>query len=161
MGLMKRIGDLELDQDLGFQQREWAIQRIGWGAMMLVIVGALLGLFGTGPLSAATVGDAAGPLAVEYQRFVRHDGRTTVTIQVGGGQAHDGQAEVWLAADYLDGVEVQHISPEPREVRADGDRQVYVFAVDDAAQPLEVSFSLQPRRIGRLSGEVGLPDGPG
>jgi hypothetical protein len=159
MGIMKRIGDLELDQDLMFQEREWTIQRIGWVTMMLIIVAALLGLFGTGPLSAATAGDAAGPIAVEYQRFVRHDGRTTLKIRVDSRQGAEGQAEVWLAADYVDGVEIQHVSPEPQEVRADGDRQIYVFAVADPARPVEVSFSLKPRRIGRLPGEAGIPDG--
>lgn len=159
MGLMKRVGDLEIDEDLTFQEREWTVQRIGWVTMMLVIVAALLGLFGTGPLSAATAGDAAGPLSVEYQRFVRHDGRTTLTMRVESTQGDEGEAEVWLAADYVRGVEVQHISPEPQEVRADGDRYVYVFAVADPAEPVEVSFSLKPRQIGRLSGEAGIPGG--
>ena len=156
---MNRVGDLEIDQDMAFQERGWRLQRAAWVAMLLVIVAALLGLFGTGPLSAATAGDDDGPLAVEYQRFVRHDGRTTVTVFVGGGQAAGDQVEFAISADYLDGVEVMGISPEPEDVRVTGDRQVYVFAVEDPAQPIEVAFSLKPREMGRLSGEVGVPGG--
>lgn len=157
---MQRIGDLELDQDLKFQQREWRIERIGWFAMLLIIVGALSGLSGTGPLSATTAGDPTGALAVDYQRFIRHDGRTTLTMQVSGDRVVEGQVEIWLASDYLSAVEIQRISPEPQEVRAEGERMVYVFAADGSAESIDLSFSLRPQHIGRLSGEIGLPGGP-
>ena len=53
------LGDLEVGQDLDFQRREWAVQRVGWGAMALVILAALLGLFGSsGPLSRAATNAA-------------------------------------------------------------------------------------------------------
>lgn len=156
---MNRVGDLEIDQDLAFQAREWRLQRVAWSVMGLIIVAAMLGLFGTGPLSAATAGDAEGSLAVEYQRFVRHDGRTTVTVLVGEGQAVGDQVEVWVAADYLDGFEVRGVSPEPEEVRSEGGGLIYEFAVGDPTQRVEVTFSLQPRRMGRLTGEIGVPGG--
>lgn len=55
MGSTERVGDLELGQDLPFQRREWAVQRIAWAAMAAVLTAALLGLFGSGPVSDAVV----------------------------------------------------------------------------------------------------------
>ncbi len=42
-GSMKRVGDLEIDQDLAFERRQWSVQRVGWGVGALIIVAALLG----------------------------------------------------------------------------------------------------------------------
>jgi hypothetical protein len=46
---VQRHGDLEIQEDLPFQRREWLVERVAWGVMALLIVAALLGLFGTGP----------------------------------------------------------------------------------------------------------------
>jgi hypothetical protein len=67
--LPSRSSQLQIDEDLAFQRREWKIQRVGWGAMALVIIAALLGVFGTGPLSNATL-EREG-LRLEYERFCR------------------------------------------------------------------------------------------
>jgi hypothetical protein len=52
-----RIGDLEINQDLGAQQKTWTIQRIGWGGMALIVLAALGGAFGSGPLARTDVTD--------------------------------------------------------------------------------------------------------
>lgn len=157
--MVKQVGDLEVDQDLRFQEREWTIQRFGWAVILLLIVLALLGLFSTGPLSTATAGDTDGPLAVDYQRFVRHDGRSTLTVRVDSDQVTADEVEIWLTDTYFDKVEVQQITPDPQEVRAGDGRLVYTFAVEDMTQPFQASFSLRPQHIGRLSAEVGVTDG--
>lgn len=36
-----RAGDLELEQDLQYQQRSWEFERIGWIAMSLIASAAL------------------------------------------------------------------------------------------------------------------------
>jgi hypothetical protein len=68
---LQRHGDLEIPEDLPFQRREWVAERVAWAVMALLIAGALLGFFGTGPLSRTTAGDEAGPLWLEYERFAR------------------------------------------------------------------------------------------
>ncbi len=158
--MAERIGSLEIDQNLRFQERSWTVQRLGWIGMMLLIVLALAGLFGTGPLSTATAGDPHGPISVDYQRFVRHDGRASLTIRVSSDQISGNEAEVWLDAAYVDSFQIQQITPQPDEVRSGEERLIYVFAVEDASQPFQVSFSLSPQHIGRVSGEAGIVGGP-
>lgn len=156
----QRVGDLEIYQDLRFQEREWTVQRVGWALMLLVILLALLGLFGTGPISTGNAEAGDGAIAAGYERFVRHDGRTTLTLEVDGSQAIEGELRVWLTSDYLAAVQIEQVSPQPSETIADGDRLVYVFPIDDTASSLTVSFSLRPQDMGWLSGEAGVPDGP-
>lgn len=156
---MKRIGDLELEQDIEYQKHAWRFERIGWVAMALIVLLGLLGGFGTGPISGATAGDPDGPLAVEYERFVRHTGEASLSIQVAADQVVDGMVEIWIDATYLEGFELQQISVEPEEVRLDGERVIYAFAAEDPQSSLTLTFSIQPQEIGRYAGEVGIVDG--
>ncbi|MDP9365344.1 MAG: hypothetical protein M3Q10_14155 [Chloroflexota bacterium] len=159
MAEAERDGAPEIDQDLGFQRREWALQRLGWLAMGAAILAALLGLTGRGPLSRATAGADGGALRLEYQRFERLQAPTTLRVLLGAGATGDGQAEVWLAREYLEAVEIEQIEPEPQESRAGTDRTTYVVAVDQAAEPVAVTFHLRHETFGRRSGRIGLPDG--
>jgi hypothetical protein len=43
---LKRVSDLEVNEELEFQRRDWMAQRVGWTVMALVVVVALLGLLG-------------------------------------------------------------------------------------------------------------------
>ena len=155
-----RVGDLEIHENTRFQEWEWKVQRIAWVLLLLIVFLALAGLFGTGPLSSATVESDDDALSVGYERFIRHDGRTTVTIEVDGDQAPNGEIEVWLSQPYLEDFELQNVSPQPSDVISAGARTIYVFPVEDASSPLTVTFSLRPQGMGRIAGEAGLPDGP-
>ena len=64
-------GALSLNQNLIFQKRFWRAQRIGWGVLTVALLAALLGVFGSGPLSHTTVSDASGRLTITYERFAR------------------------------------------------------------------------------------------
>lgn len=58
-----RVGDLEVPQDLGFQRRACTFERIGWVAMTLVLLAAIVGVWGEGPLAQAEAvsRDGSGP----------------------------------------------------------------------------------------------------
>ena len=159
MGGMQRIGDLELSQDLDFQRRSWRVQRIGQGLMLLVVLAALLGLLGGGPLSRATAGAANAPLQVDYGRFVRHGGPTQMDIRLQPGAAHGGSARVWLDRAYVDGIEIERIEPEPTCVEAGHDRISYVFTMNPPDQPATVTFSIMPDQMGLRTVRVGLDGG--
>lgn len=155
---MQRIGDIELDQDLDFEERQWKVQRVGWAIGALLIVAALVGVFGSGPLSSATAGNDQS-LVVHHERFIRHTGDGDITLVIAGDQAVAGEVEFWVDANWLGAIQILGISPEPVDVRADGDRQIYVFAVDDPAQAFEVSIRFTPRQMGFVRAEFGVNDG--
>ena len=59
---MKRVGDLELNQDLAFQYREWAVQRGSRWVLAVFVIAAALGAFGGGPLTHARAGAPGSPV---------------------------------------------------------------------------------------------------
>lgn len=151
---------LQLNEDRAFQERQWRFQRVGSLLLAAIVVLGLLGLFGTGPLSSTTAGSTDVGLRLAYERFVRHDGQTSVEINVSPGLASDGQVEIWVSNTCLDGVDIERISPEPDQIRSEDDRLVYVFPTANADTPISVTFSLRPDALWRLSGEIGITGGP-
>lgn len=157
---MKRIGDLEIDQDLEFQQREWRVQRVFWAVLVLVVVLGMIGLFGTGPISSATSGSSSQGISVSYERFVRHGGEAELEFTIQPDQVQDGQVEIWISSSYLDDLTIEQYSIEPDEVRSQGERQVFVFLVDSSDEPASIRISIRPDKMGRFAGEAGIVDGP-
>ena len=156
----KRVGSLEIGQDLDFQRKEWRVQRIGWGVMALIALAALVGLTGNGVLARATAGDPADPLRLEYARFDRMESPSTLEVQIAGDAVDGEQIELWVDRDYIQGVLIEKIVPEPQEVRVAADGLHYVFAVDEPGQPVTVSFDLRHTEFGAKSGQIALADGP-
>lgn len=156
MASIERVGDLEIDQDMPFQERMWRAQRVGWAIMALLLVAALLGAFGTGLLSRATA--ESGPLQVQYDRFVRFESPAQLEVRVAPGAAGD-DVRVTLSHEYLRHLLVEHITPQPEQVLDGGGRLTYVFALAGAGEPAEITFHLRPERPGLLHAQVGLTDG--
>jgi len=153
------LSNLEINQALDFQRRRQLVERVGWIAMALVVLAALVGLFGPGLLSAARAGETDGPLWMEYNRFARLQAPQTLRAHLGPDAAKNGEARVWLDREYLQSVQVQQVTPQPALVVAGPDRLTYVFEVDGTEQPTAVTFNVLPDSFGPLRGRVGLEGG--
>lgn len=161
MATPEKIGTIEISQDLGFQRRTWRIQRVGWAVMVLLIVAALIGLFGRGPASSAHLGSPETPLAAEYERFVRLDAPETLTIYVRAPALRaDSTADIWIDRTWLAGNELRSITPDPDRTTAGADRMIYTFRLDPSSLPARITYDLDSRSFGRIAGRVGLVSGP-
>lgn len=145
---------LQIDQDLAFQRRTWIVERAGWAGMGLLVLAALAGLFGGGPLSQATAGAPGGALWLEYDRFGRLLSPATLRVHIGA--AGEGTARIWLDRAYLSDVKLEGVVPEPDSVEAASDGLVFVFRVAEPGPPSSVTFDLQPERFGLLTGHAAL-----
>ncbi len=157
MARIERVGDLEVSQNLDYQRRMWAVQRVGWALMALALLAALVGLVGKGPLSDASAGDG-GPLQVEYPRFARHRAPSTLEFRLAPGAAQGDQVRLWLDREYLARTEVQAVFPEPASVEAGPERMTYVFKLERPDEPATITFSLLHESSGPRQARVGLAD---
>ena len=156
----KRVGSLEIGQDLDFQRKEWRAQRIGWVVMAVVALAAVLGLTGNGVLAQATAGGAGDPLRIAYSRFDRLQSPTTLEIEIAGDAVEGEQVELLVDRNYVQGLLIEKIVPEPAEVRSAADGVLYVFAVEEPGQPVTVSFDVRHTSFGAKTGHIALADGP-
>jgi hypothetical protein len=158
MAEITRVGDLEIDQDLDFQHRSWMVQRVGWIVMPLIVLAALLGLLGPGPLSSATVGSEAGSLWLEYDRFGHYQGPMTLRFHLGVGSAPEGMARLRLNQDYVEKIQIEQVTPEPERVEMASDGLIYTFQVAKPNQDMIITFHLRPNNFGPLTGQIGLAE---
>jgi hypothetical protein len=146
--------EIEIDEDLEFQQRYWKVQRIGWAALALLLVLAGLGLFGEGLLSRASARE--GGLTVEYSRFAREDAPMLIVVRVPAAAVQTGGVRLSFNADYISKLSLQRITPRPQAVEAAADQVTFHFLADPGQGVLTFSFEAKPRQPGRNSVRVAV-----
>ena len=149
--------DLEIEHSLAFKRIEWRIQRVGWAVILLVMVAAVVGLFGVGPLSEASA-RADGYGSVHYERFLRYGTPTTVTVEAEAAALSDGTLQILLSSSFLSGVQVEQVTPEPDSVEASSEGYRYSFQAGEA--PVRVEFRVKPNHIGKQSSDIQIGAGP-
>lgn len=150
---------IELEQDLDFQRKSWTVQRVSWVLMLLIVVAALLGAFGDGPLSKVTAGDAQ-TLSVEYDRFLRVGTSAKLSVTLGTSAPESPSAALWLDRDWLSGNEVKSIVPEPDSTTVAADRVTYYFSTEPGGIPSKIEFDLKTKALGATRGKAGVVGGP-
>jgi hypothetical protein len=154
------VGDLQIHQDLLHQQREWRIERIGWVVAVLILLAALAGLLGPGPVSSGTAGEKGSALWVEYDRLARYEAPGQLRIHLGPDAARDGKVRLALSRSYIENLEVLHIDPRPERVEATSDRFIYTFNVPEAPQGTAVTYHFEANTFGRNGSILAVEGGP-
>lgn len=154
---------LQIDEDPQFQERMWRIERMGWWAIGGILVAAAAGLFGHGLASRATLAitDPArqsSHLTLEYDRFTRAHSESQFIVSRPAGPAEGGAWSLWLSGNYLSGVEVLRITPDPASQEPVSGGVRYLFRIQD--EPQTVIFRFKPERGGNLSGSLRVNEGP-
>lgn len=151
----------QVAEDINFQGRAWFWQRVGWAIMALLLLAGMLGVFGSGVLEKARAGDENSSLWLEYNRFGRAKAETSMLrVRLGAGMGREGRARVWLSRNYLEGMQIMGMVPQPESVETGPDRVTYVFRLTDPNKPTAVTFHLEPEKPGALKGQVGVEGGP-
>lgn len=135
------------------QRAHWMFERIGWYALVAVIVAALLGLFSNGPLSRTTVHDPSRKLTVEFDRLARNGASGEMRLHADPQPGQD--VTVRFSPAFMRAVTLTTIEPQPREARSSADGTEYVFGRRTGA-PLDIYLAVLPQRVGLVRGEIAL-----
>jgi hypothetical protein len=147
---------IEVDEDMAWQRRTWAIQRIGWFAMGVLVLTALTGVFGYGALSWQQATDPAGLMRIEYERFQRQGSEFTLRVDIEPEATTGDAVPLRVSGSFLDAVEVKGIVPEPRGAKSLGADVEYVIPVAQPRQAATIRFALKMREVGSHTVEIGL-----
>jgi len=141
-----------LEQDSAFHRWVWRLERIAWGFMLLIVVAALLGLFGRGLLSHGHLHAADGSLDLRYDRFVQVSSETVIDISIPARESR--LCSLWINRSYFDRVEIKQMIPNPRALELSGDGWLYTFGPGPAGKALPVRLLIVPRQAGGMEGCV-------
>lgn len=144
---------IELDDDMDFQRRDWRAQRVGWIAMLLLVVAAAAGFLGNGPMSRASA--KSGHAELRYERFVRV--HAPAEWRVAAQPQGAGALRVEIDSSLLREIQIASIVPAPARVESAPGHAAYVFG-GAGASPAEVTFHFKVQSAGRLEGTVRAGD---
>lgn len=166
--------ELDLEEHPQYQERMWRIERAGWAVMAVVVLAAVGGLFGHGPLGrteivTAVPGDRFWPVPhatlvarVAFHRYIRLNSpsaiRLSETVFPARGDGTERALSLWLSADYLDAVELGHMTPRPEAEQLDSDGITYHFRVRTGSAVIVVPFKAV--KVGYVSGSVRINHAP-
>jgi hypothetical protein len=157
VGEPHRVGLIEVDQDLEHARWLWRVQRLGWAVMLLIVIGAALGVFGHGPLADGQA-RAAG-LTLNYDRFARHGATSSLEAEVEPPALRGDTVSLWLTRSYLDGVELESVIPEPERMATRGDLVVFTFVTAERSGPTRITFTLRPDEYWSEHARAGIEGG--
>lgn len=155
-----KVGDLQVAQDMRYQRRSWFVQRVGWAVMLLVLLAAVAGVFGEGPVGAGAVAAEDGSFSVLFAEYPRKRAPETLRFRVNAGAVEEDELRVAFSRGYLSGVELQSVYPEPDSVETGATEIVFVFTLSEEGLPAEVLFNVLYDDIGRKQGNLRLEGHP-
>lgn len=153
-----RIGDLEINQDLDVQRKVWTLQRIGWAGMALIVLTALSGMFGSGPLARTEIRDDQQTFRLLYDRFGRYESEAVLQLVLTPETAKTNRVTVEIDRTYWTCHVVEQITPEPLISSIGIDGFLYTFESNAPSTPAVIIFRLRPKYLGALDGRIRVND---
>jgi hypothetical protein len=150
------MSEIDLKDDLKFQRAEWRVQRVGWILWAAILAAGFIGLLGPGPLSASRDADAGGNFSVNYDRFLHYHHPTQLRVNLGDSLPASTELELTLSQEYLDGLQIRRVEPEPVRSSIGKRGVVYTFSRTEAADAGVIVFHLEFHRIGLSRGQIGI-----
>lgn len=143
---------------LGFQRRSWRVERLGWLAMLGLVLAGLLGAFGgSGWLAGATATTPDGALRITYDRVQRQMLPTVFRVEA-LRPPPDGRLQLRLGDALPAHWRVRSLLPHPAESHSDAGDLVLTLQAGSPG-PL-VALEAEPEGAGIFRLAVGLADGP-
>lgn len=139
--------DLHVSEDLRYERAAGAVERAARVGLGFIILMALAGFFGSGPISTGTA--FGGPARVHYERFARLD--TPIALRVSLEAATRDTVAVWMPLAYAEAMRTIAVMPEPAAVQVAGGYVRYAF-LSLPGEPFSARFDVRPRVVGRVAG---------
>lgn len=134
------IRDLTAELNPRVTRAHWVVQRVFWAILALVLLSALLGAFGGGPLSnASSSASMTGvTLDLDYQRLTRSHSPQSLHLMVRAPQDSGESLTVVLPRKLSDRLRIEGIVPEPDSSFTGPEGTTYVWSVVDWSGPIRV-----------------------
>lgn len=146
-------------EDMPHERVVWKIQRWGWVMLTLILLAALAGLFGHGPLGKAEAGQRNSAVWAEYDRLGRYQAPAVLKVHL-NTTANTSLPAIWFTREFLERMEVEAIHPTPERAQASGDRVIYIFSLARTNEPTVIAFHVKPSEFGKTPVSLGLVGGP-
>ncbi|HSU19841.1 MAG TPA: hypothetical protein VLI45_08890 [Acidobacteriaceae bacterium] len=150
-----RVGDVAVGEDLGFQRRWWAFERVIWIIFLAILVLDALGLFGRGWLAKAQWQAPDDSMDVKYERVERTLTSSTMTVHFHPQAVHNGNVQLFVSDSLIRQLGQQRVTPQPVQSIVGHGGVTYVFPAQQ--MPLSVELALSPKSPWMQHFTIGVP----
>lgn len=145
----------DIAEDRAFQEQFWTAERVAWVAFALLLIAAVVGVFGGGgPLASGTV--AVGESRIDYPAMARWEAGDEFSVRLVG---EAGERRLVLSPGFAKTFRIEDVQPQPERVEAVEAGHAYVFTATTSA-PVEVRLAVTPRSPGYRTYAVGVGSVP-
>lgn len=152
---------LQDELDERFLRRQWIMQRTGWALMLLIMVLAALGIFGTSPLATKTekLADGDATYEVEHPRFTRYQLLDRLHVRIHAPSTTGDELKLAFSNDWIENNNVRSTTPEADGGGADATGGAYTYRVDDWSRPIAIAVEYETRKAFRSPGTLTITAG--
>ncbi len=134
---------LEFPEGHGVSRAEERFHKLGWIVFAGLLLAALAGLLGPGPLS-SRIASADPALSVEYQRFLRNHAPSDLRIRVAPPTGAD-SIRLLVGNAFLEATEPTGVTPIPEAVEVTPEGHVFVFEAPElGSREALILYRFQP-----------------
>lgn len=150
-----RIEDkIAVGEDLEFQRKWWRFEKVVWTFFVLVLIADLTGLLGRGPLANAERQTPDGTLRVKYERVLRENTSSIMTILPENTAIQNGKLQLFVSDSVLKQFGADRVIPQPELSTVGNGGVTYTFAA--TTTPLTIQIELKPSFIGSHHFNIGV-----
>lgn len=151
-------GAIAVGEDLAFQRKWWRFEKIVWTFFILILIADLTGLLGRGPLANAKQTAPDGSLQMKYERILRENTSSIVTLLPGENALKNGKLELYVSDSVVKQLGAQRIIPQPEHSTVGNGGVTYTFPATSI--PVTIQIELKPSFIGSHTFHVGVAGHP-
>jgi len=145
--------ELEVGYDSAFERKWRTIELVSHGLMAAIVIAALAGLFGRGPLSHRTHWTPDHRFGVDFEPLARYGTTTQVTLHLSSPDP-DVPVDVFVSSALIEPMGLQSIFPRPLDREAIGGGITYRFMIPAGQDSGLARFVLKPATVGPVQIEL-------
>lgn len=140
---------LDLGADDEWESRWARLQRVAWMIMGIVLLLAIAGVFGRGPVDHATAADNSNQFRVDYAPVILFRTAAVLTLHLSPSLAGwDHLVHVRASTTLLGPLQIQRVEPQPAQWEAGASGPEMAFRVSSASGEKTVELEIQPGAVG-------------
>jgi hypothetical protein len=134
-----------------------SVESAGWAIMMTIMVAALIGISGFGPIIKVTVGTPQEGMMVETHSALQKGKPADIKVSY---SPSNGQRRVNIRINkgFMRDMTTESIVPEPDVTYIAPEEYIYSFKLSQGTGPSSVVFRIRPKSTGEKSLIVGIDE---
>lgn len=145
--------ELDIDEDIQHEKLKWKIERISWIILIVILLLALAGGLGAGPISSKLIG--TGSFSLKYLLINRYEAPAEIKIETRFIPRED--FTIWINDSFIKETAELSVNPNPKSYYVQNGNAIFVFEENEKnGSPVAITFQFNHQRAGIFNLRAGI-----